>query len=127
METVFIQCASYGPAYAILRWEDFPYIINKLNIGLSDKEIKKLSFQERSNWLNNNPVLVAIHFQYKVEVFLKEIILNDQLSKTKYYDIRTEFQERASPHVHSFIWISNVLNIENQAVYIEFVEKTINV
>ena len=41
-------------------------IINKLNnLGLSDKELKKFSYQERYNLLNNIPVIVARHFQYK--------------------------------------------------------------
>ena len=62
--------------------------------------------------LNNNPVLVARHFQYKVELFFKEIIIDVPLGKTKYYAISIEFQERGSPHVHSFIWILNAPNIE---------------
>ena len=40
--------------------------------------------------------------------------------------IRIEFQERISPHVHSFIWIFNTPNIENEAAYLEIIEKTIN-
>ena len=48
------------------------------------------------------------------------------MGKTKYYAIRIEFQERGSPHVHSFIWIFNAPNIENEAVYIELIEKAIN-
>ena len=36
-------------------------------------------------------------FQYKVEVFFEEIVLDGPLGKTKYYAIRIEFQERASP------------------------------
>ena len=110
---------------ADLRWEELPYIINKLNnLGLSDKELKNLSCQERCNLLNNKPVLVARHFQYKVEVFFKEIVLDGLLGKTKYYAIFIEFQEQGSPHVHSFLWIFNATNIE--AAYIEFIEKTIN-
>ena len=66
---------------ADLRWEQIPYIISKLNnLGLSGKELKIWSYQERCNLLNNNPVLVASHFQYKVQVFI-EIILNGKLSK----------------------------------------------
>ena len=77
---------------AYLRWDKLPYIINKLtDLGLSNEEPKNLSYQERCNLLNKNPVLVAIHFQYKVEVFLKEIILDGSLGKTKNYAIRTEF------------------------------------
>ena len=69
---------------------------------------------------------MARHFHYKVEVFFKETILDGPLGKTKYYAIRIEFQERGSPHVYSFIWIFNAPNIENEAAYIEFIDKTIN-
>ena len=58
------------------------------------KKLKNLSYQERSNLLNNNPVLVARHFQYKPEVFFKEIILDGLSGKSKYHAIRIEFQER---------------------------------
>ena len=66
------------------------------------------------------------HFQSKVEVFFKEIILDGRLGKTKYYAILIEFQERGSPHVHSFIWIFNAPNIQNETAYIKFIEKTTN-
>ena len=69
---------------------------------------------------------MAKHFQYKVEVFFKEIILDGLLGKTKYYAIYIEFQEKGGPHFHWFIWIFNAPNIENESAYIEFIEKTIN-
>ena len=62
---------------------------------------------------------MARNCQYKVEAFFKEIILDGPLGKTKYYAIRTEFQERGSPPVHSFIWIFNAPNIHNPADYID--------
>ena len=69
--------------------EELPYIINKLNnLGLSYKEFKK--------------ILVGRHFQCKVEVFFKEIIVDGSLGKTKQYAKYIEFQERGSLHVHSF-------------------------
>ena len=67
---------------ANLRWKKLPYIINKLNnLGLSDDEVRNLSYQGPCNLLNNNPVLVARNFQYKVEVFFKEIALDGPLGK----------------------------------------------
>ena len=48
------------------------------------------------------------------------------MGKIKYYAIRIEFQERGSPHVHSFIWIFNAPNIQNETAYVECIEKTIN-
>ena len=68
---------------AELRCEELPCIINKFNnLGLSDKELKNSSYQELCNLLNNSPVLVARHVQYKVEVFFIEIILDSPLGKT---------------------------------------------
>ena len=64
------------------------------------RKLKHLSYQERCNLLNNNPVLVARHFQYKAEVFIKEIIFDGPLGKTKNYAIRTELQKRTIPYVH---------------------------
>ena len=70
---------------ADLRWEELSYIIKKLNnLELSEEELKNLSYQERANLLNNNPVLVARHFQYKVEVFFKDIIIEGPLGKAKH-------------------------------------------
>ena len=65
------------------RSKELWYIIIKLNnLALSDKELKNLSFQQGCNLLNNNPVLVAKYFQYKVEVFFTKIILDDPLWTT---------------------------------------------
>ena len=58
-------------------FKELPYIINKLNnLGLNGEELKNSSCQERFNLLNNNPVHVARHFRYKVEVFLKVNVID---------------------------------------------------
>ena len=93
-------------------------------MGVSNEELRNLSYQKRCYLLNKNSVLVTRHIQYKVEVFFEEIILDD---KTKYYATRITFQERSHSHVYSFIWIFNTPNIQNEDVYFEFLEKTINV
>ena len=64
-----------------------------------------MSYHERCDTLNKNPVLVLRHFQYRVEMFFKIIVLDGSLGKTKYYAIQVEFQVRGSPHMCSFIWI----------------------
>ena len=45
--------------------------------------------------------------------------------ETKYI-VRIEFEEIVSPHVHSYMWIINAPDIENEAAYIEFMDKTTN-
>ena len=103
------------------RWDELPYIINELNnLGLTEEELKNLSYQARAELLNSNPVLIARQFQYKVQVFFKEILLDGPLGKTKYYVLRVEFQERGSPHVHAFIWILNTPKIGNETEYLAF-------
>ena len=49
------------------------------------------------------------HFQHRIEVFFKEILLIRAwpLGKVKYYAIRVEFQFIGSSRIHSFPWIPN--------------------
>ena len=67
---------------ADLKWNELVSIVNKLHkLDLSEDNIKNLSYQDRCRLLNSNPVLVAKHFLYRVEVFFKEIIVDDPLEK----------------------------------------------
>lgn len=68
-------------------------------MNFSESDIINFSYQDRSNLLNRNPVLVARHFQYRVEVFFKEIVNDGPLGKTKFFAIRVEFQISGSPHI----------------------------
>ena len=85
--------------------------------------MKNLRYQDKSNFLNSTPLLAARHFQYRIELFFKEIITDGPLGKTKYYAIRIELQERGSPHVSSFKWIFNTPNIQNETTYIRLLSK----
>ena len=71
-----------------------------------------------------NPVFVARHFQYRVEAFFKEIVLNGPLGKVKEYAIRVEFQVRGSPHIHAPLWTENppILTEDKKEDYISFVD-----
>ena len=114
---------------ADLRWDELTNIINKLNnLNLSQDELRKLNYNERCKLLNSNPVLISRHFQYRVQVFFKEILVDGPLGKTTYYVYRIEFQIRGSPHVHSFLWIQNApkLNSETEEEYLKFVENIIS-
>ena len=100
---------------ADLRCNELVEIISKLNrLDFSDDVIKNMTYQERCNTLNKNPVLVARHFQYKIEIFFKVIVLDGPLGKTSYYAIRVEFQVRGSPHIHSFMWIINAPKLSKE-------------
>ena len=93
---------------ADLRWNELISIIPKPKGSvMSENELHDLAYQNKCKLLNKNPVLMARHFQFRVEIFFKEIILDGTLSKTKYYNITVEFWVRRSPHIHSFLWIVN--------------------
>ena len=72
-------------------------------LDLSDDDIEALDYHERCKLLNKNPVIIAKHFQYRVETFFKEVIVAGALGKVKYHVIRVEFQVRGSPHIHSLL------------------------
>ena len=111
-----------------LWWNELVEIISKLmRLDFSDDVIKNMTYQEGCNTMNKNPVLVARHFQYRVEIFFKVIVLHGPLGKTSYYAIRVEFQVRVSLHIHSFIWILNApkLSKETKDQYVQWVDSTI--
>ena len=113
---------------ADLRWNELIAIISKLKCeSLSEEQINNMSYFERCSYLNLNPVLLARHFQYRVEVFFKEIIVDGPLGKVTYYAIRVEFQVRGSPHIHSLLWVLNapVLSEDNIDEYVRFVDAVI--
>ena len=81
---------------ADLRWNELAEIIQKLN--KADCNISNLSYHDRCSILSSKPVIVARHFQYRVEIFFKKFIIDGPLGKSKYYAIQVEFQIRGSPH-----------------------------
>ena len=76
--------------------------------------------------LNLNPVVVAKHFQYRVETFFTEVLLTqaNPLGKIVHYALRIEFQMRGSPHLHGLIWTSDCpkLTHESRQDYVDFID-----
>ena len=58
---------------ANLRWNELISLINELKQkDLPAEKIECLSYHEMCELLNSNPVWIARHFQYRVEVFFRE-------------------------------------------------------
>ena len=111
---------------ADLRWEEFITIIRRLN-GELDTDHEDLDYQTRCNILNSNPVLLARQFQYRVETFMKEVVMDGQLGKIIYYVLRVEFTFRGSPHDHILLWAKNVPKLEDgKEKYIEHIDSVIS-
>ena len=58
-----------------------------------DAEIANLTYNEKCKMLNSNPVIVAKHFQYRLECLLKDVLLGsgDPVGKIIKDAIRIEF------------------------------------
>ena len=108
------------------RWNEILVIIRRLYEA--DLNISSLSYDDHRKILNESPVLVVRHFQYRVEIFSKLFVVDGPLGKTKYYAIRVEFQVKGSPYIHSFIWILNApkLILENIQEYTPWVDGIIS-
>ena len=76
---------------------------------MTDEEKDNLSYNEKCSLLNLNPVIVAKHFQYRVETFFKDVLLSnaEPVGKIVYYALTIQFQMQVSPHLHSQIWTSD--------------------
>ena len=99
-----------------LIWDELISIIASLREeNLQDEDIQNMDFFTTCTYLNLNPVLLARHFQYRIETFFQVIVLDGPLGKVKYHAIRIEFQVLGSPHAHSFLWvlIAPVLSKDN--------------
>ena len=111
---------------ADLRWPELFQIIGRVNgKNMTDEEVDALSYDERCRLLNLNPVLVAKHFQYRVETFFTEILLTDvnPIGKIVYYALRIRFQMRGSPHLHALIWTSDCpkLTPDTEEAYVNYI------
>ena len=105
---------------ADLKWPDTIKIISEQQgKNLTDEDIQQLSWKEKSQFLRSDPVTAVRHFDNRVELFLKYILLNEELKplgKITDYKFRIEFQRRGSPHVHMLLWVNGAPNFENNTV-----------
>ena len=113
---------------ADLRWHELFHILSRVKgENMTDEEIDNLSYNEKCSLLNLNPVIVAKHFQHRVETFFKDVLLSNAkpIGKIVYYALRIEFQMRGSPHLHSLIWTSDCPELKDgsEETYIRYIDE----
>ena len=75
--------------------------------SLSDEDVVNLTWQQKSELIQSDPVITARHFDHRVQVFFHGV-LNSSLAPIGQIDdffYRVEFQQRGSPHIHCLFWI----------------------
>ena len=114
-----------------LRWPELFLIVARTQgRNITKEDIETLSYVERCQMLNANPVVMAKHFQHRVETFFREVLLSQSnpIGKVMYYALRIEFQMRGSPHLHALILKTDCLKLiyETENAYLEFIDEHVH-
>ena len=97
---------------ADLRWPELFQIISRTKgNNITTEEVEALSYHERCSMLNLNPVIVAKHFQYRVETFFRDILLTNAnpIGKIVYYfpeltnDTKDAYIDYVDQHVQAYL------------------------
>lgn len=102
--------------------DDFREFLLKRNPDIPD-----ISFISTSTLCALDPVSVAEHFQRKFELFMEEVLLQDDgpLGKISHYAWRIEYQARGMPHVHMKLWVEGapIHGRDSNEVIRQFIDK----
>ena len=113
------------------RWTDLLKMLAKLNNGVdyTDKDIKGLTWQEKTKLVQKDPVTCSRYFDHWVQEFLNTILKSncEPIGKLRDFFYRVEFQQRGSPHIHMLVWIENAPTLEKnpEEEIVQFVDKHI--
>ena len=111
------------------RWTDLLRMLAKLNDGIeySEKEIEKLTWQEKTKLVQKDPVTCSRYFDHRVQEFLGTILKSScqPIGKVCDYFYRVEFQQRGSPHIHMLVWVENAPTLEtnSEEEIVQFVDQ----
>ena len=111
------------------RWTDLLRMLAKLNDGIeySEKEIDKMTWQEKTKLVQKDPVTCSRYFDHRVQEFLNTILKSDcePIGKVKDYFYRVEFQQRGSPYINMLVWIENAPTLErnSEEEIVQFVDQ----
>ena len=96
----------------------------------SNEEIKEMSWEQKSDLIQKDPVTCARNFEHMVQLFIRDVLKSSimPIGEITDYFYRVEFQQRGSPHIHGLFWIKNAPQYEkdsNENV-VTFVDKFIS-
>ncbi|KAJ8025727.1 ATP-dependent DNA helicase PIF1 [Holothuria leucospilota] len=93
------------------RWLHLLRILGRTvhNKEYSDAEMLNMTWHEKSELIQSDPVTCARHFDYMIRRFINDVLLSSYHPVGEIVDhfYRVEFQQRGSPHIHMLAWVSN--------------------
>ena len=96
----------------------------------SDQEITEMTWQKKSELIQNDPVTCARHYDHMVHLLINNFIKGEHKPIGDIHDFfyRVEFQQRSSPHIHALFWVTNapVYGKNSHSEVASFVEKYVS-
>ena len=93
------------------RWIHLIKILGRLldNKDYNDDEIKRMTWQKKSELIQKDPVTCARNFEHMVQLLIHDFIKssNHPIGEVVDFFYRVEFQQQGSPHIHGLFWIKN--------------------
>ena len=110
------------------RWSFLLKALSQLDgIILSDEEVAKLSWNEKTKLAQKDPITCSRIFDERVRKFIQIFLksLHDPIGHVTDYFYRVEFQQRGSPHIHMLVWIDNAPKYpkDDEETIVNFVDK----
>ena len=96
---------------------------------MTTEEHKNMTWEQHCQIIMSNPVTAARMFEYRVQTFIKDVIMSKAkpIGEVEDYYYRTEFQQRGWPHIHMVVWVKDApkLDEDSDEVVTEFIDKNI--
>ena len=93
------------------RWYHLIKILGCLidNKEYTDEHIKNMSWKQKSELIQKDPVTCARNFEHMVQLFIHTFLKSSSHPIGEILDFfyRVEFQQRGSPHIHGLFWIKD--------------------
>ncbi|KAJ8041127.1 ATP-dependent DNA helicase PIF1 [Holothuria leucospilota] len=79
------------------------------NKEFTDSQILNMTWQEKSDLIQSDPVTCSRHFDYSVHRLISDVMHSSYhpVGNIIDYFYRAEFQQRGSPHIHMLAWVKN--------------------
>ena len=86
-----------------MKWPDMIQTIAKqYGVIYTDEEVNALPFEEKSNWLKQNPVTAARQFHYRLNVFFQEFLKSTARPLGEIVDYALELNSKPEvPHMYT--------------------------
>ena len=74
-------------------------------------DINNMTWQQKSDLIQNYPVICATNFEHMVQLFIEDVlkIYLMPIGEMVYLFHRVEIQQRRLPHIHALFWVSSCI------------------